>query len=30
MSPFVALAGVTHAYGGSGPPAVEEMTISVN
>ena len=29
MSPFVALAGVTHAYGGSGPPAVEGMTIAV-
>ncbi|MHB2168492.1 ABC transporter ATP-binding protein [Alsobacter sp. R-9] len=30
MSPFVALAGVTHAYGGSGPPAVDGMTIAVN
>lgn len=30
MTPFVALAGVTHAYGGSGPPAVDGMTITVN
>jgi NitT/TauT family transport system ATP-binding protein len=30
MTPFVALAGVTHAYGGSGPPAVEGMSIAVN
>ena len=30
MNPFVALAGVTHAYGGSGLPAVEGMSIAVN
>jgi NitT/TauT family transport system ATP-binding protein len=29
MVPFVSLAGVTHAYGGTGAPAVEGMTIAV-
>jgi NitT/TauT family transport system ATP-binding protein len=29
MSPFVSLSGVTHAYGGTGAPAVDGMTLSV-